>query len=303
MDNSQKLSKPVVSSSNLKEKSISKVWLALIFIFLTLIVVLIVTTISLFFYQKITWHSSPENIWNPEKDLNEFITSNFSDYYKPAIIQPTQLEGFSVWEYSWGVIDEDINAFVEYNEDNKDIRRIAGSASLDEDISLDEDSAIRLVADVFDGVILGGEWDCDSLVVELSANPSSGEAPLLGVDLIAAVSGTVKGEIGYKFDCTSDSIWEKEIITDENPYVAVGLCDYMEDKNYSARVKVERGGMSVMDDTDSSFKSNVQCRNQWVFNKDKYEIVVSKLKNLQFINIGFCIIPNNSNYYENENCF
>jgi len=303
MDNSQKLSKPVVSSSNLKEKSISKVWLALIFIFLTLIVVLIVTTISLFFYQKITWHSSPENIWNPEKDLNEFITSNFSDYYKPAIIQATESENLPLWEYSWGVIDEDINAFVIYNADNNYINRAIGTARLNQDIVLNEDSAIELSTNVFGSVVPKGDWDCDSLAVELSANPSSGEAPLLGVDLIAAVSGTAEGEISYKFDCTSDRIWEKEIITDENPYIAVDLCDYMEDKNYSATVKIERGGITILDNTDPSIGKVIQCRNKWIFNQDKHEIVVSKLENSQSINVNFCIIPNKSNYYENENCF
>jgi hypothetical protein len=219
MNNLKKFSNPAVSSSILKKKSISKIWLALIFIFLTLTVILVIATISLFFYQKVSLYSPPENIWNPEEDLNEFITSSFSNYYKPAIIQPEELINLFAWEYSWDVEEEHFNAFVEYNEENKKINRITGSAILDEDIYLDENSAIKLLADVFGGVIPGGEWDCGSLVVE------------------------------------------------------------------------------------SYMGSSFQCKNKWIINKDKYEVMISKLKDAQLINVDFCIIPNNSKYYENENCF
>ncbi len=93
--------------------------------------------------------------------------------------------------------------------------------------------------------------------VQLSANPSSGAAPLNDVDLTASVSGSVSGEITYKFDCTSDGTWEKEITTSETSYTAYDLCDYPSVGNYTAKVKVERGGLSAEATTGILVQSKV----------------------------------------------
>ena len=82
-----------------------------------------------------------------------------------------------------------------------------------------------------------------SLLVDLSANPSSGSAPLNDVDLTATVSGSATGDITYKFDCTSDGSWERVTTTSSTSYAAVDLCDYPDPGNYTATVRVERGGL------------------------------------------------------------
>src|SRR3990167_3556751 len=65
-----------------------------------------------------------------------------------------------------------------------------------------------------------------SLSVQISADPSSGPAPLLDVDLSASVSGTTTGDITYKFDCTNDGSWERTITTSSTSFTAIDLCDY-----------------------------------------------------------------------------
>jgi hypothetical protein len=82
--------------------------------------------------------------------------------------------------------------------------------------------------------------DAANLFVDVSATPSSGPAPLNDVDLTATVSGSATGDITYKFDCTSDGIWEKTITTSATSYTATGLCDYAFAGTYTAKVRVER---------------------------------------------------------------
>ncbi len=79
------------------------------------------------------------------------------------------------------------------------------------------------------------------LSVTLSANPSSGTAPLNGVDLTATVSGTATGTINYKFDCTNDGSWDYifDNISD-NPKTVVDACNYASATTYTAKVRVER---------------------------------------------------------------
>jgi hypothetical protein len=84
-----------------------------------------------------------------------------------------------------------------------------------------------------------------NLAVDFSTNPSSGQAPLFGVDLIAFVSGTATGPITYRFDCTSDGTWERTEITNATSFTAVDLCNYQNPGQYLAKVKVERGGVEV----------------------------------------------------------
>jgi len=90
-----------------------------------------------------------------------------------------------------------------------------------------------------------------NLAVSLSANPSSGTAPLSGVDLTATVSGTTTGTINYTFYCNrSDSGTNitpgydfKKDGTIINPYTVLDVCNYSTAGNYTAKVIVERGGL------------------------------------------------------------
>jgi len=92
-----------------------------------------------------------------------------------------------------------------------------------------------------------------TLSVSLSASPSSGFAPLTGVDLTANVSGTATGTINYTFYC--DRSDESTEITEgwcrkveeiaETTYTAVNCCSYSEAGLYSAKVIVERGSLQA----------------------------------------------------------
>ena len=84
-----------------------------------------------------------------------------------------------------------------------------------------------------------------TLFVEISANPSSGNAPLNGVDLTATISGTATGNITYKFDCTSNGSWERTITTSASTYTAADLCNYSNPGTYTAKVRAERGGLTA----------------------------------------------------------
>jgi len=92
-----------------------------------------------------------------------------------------------------------------------------------------------------------------TLSVSLSASPSSGFAPLTGVDLTANVSGTATGTINYTFYC--DRSDESTEITEgwcrkvegiaETTYTAVDCCNFEEEGVYSAKVIVERGSLQA----------------------------------------------------------
>lgn len=92
-------------------------------------------------------------------------------------------------------------------------------------------------------IMVNGNQD---LTVQLFAEPSSGAAPLRDVDLTATVSGSTDGEVTYKFDCTGNGDWERTYTTHSTSYTATDLCDYENTGNYTARVKVERGGLSFL---------------------------------------------------------
>jgi len=89
-----------------------------------------------------------------------------------------------------------------------------------------------------------------TLFVDLTADPSSGYAPLEEVDLIADVSGTASGDIVYWFDCTNNGSWEHNVATSSDPYTAIDLCDYSEPGTYIAKVRVERQGLTAEDTTE-----------------------------------------------------
>ncbi|MFQ5640655.1 MAG: plastocyanin/azurin family copper-binding protein, partial [bacterium] len=84
-----------------------------------------------------------------------------------------------------------------------------------------------------------------SLSVALSADPAAGDAPLQGVDMIAQVSGTTSGDITYKFDCTNDGTFEHTFTTASDFYTAIDVWTYNDPGTYTAKVVVERDGMTA----------------------------------------------------------
>lgn len=80
-----------------------------------------------------------------------------------------------------------------------------------------------------------------SIAVSLSANPSSGAAPLSST-LTAAVTGAATGDIIYKFDCQNDGTYEYSF-TSSNPTES-RTCDYTANGSYTAKVYAERGGLN-----------------------------------------------------------
>lgn len=79
------------------------------------------------------------------------------------------------------------------------------------------------------------------LGVSLTATPTSG-TPATRFSLQAEVTGEMTGTINYKFDCSSDSIWDLQINgTNTNPYLASNLCQFTNPGTYTAKVFIERG--------------------------------------------------------------
>jgi len=103
--------------------------------------------------------------------------------------------------------------------------------------------------------VLVKEHHCLTLSVSLSANPNSGCSPLNNVDLTAEVSGTASGEITYFFDCTNDGSWEKTITSGNTIYTASDLCNYSSAGNYTAKVRVQREGLSAENTTQIAVQS------------------------------------------------
>ena len=86
-------------------------------------------------------------------------------------------------------------------------------------------------------------------VSSFSANPASGNAPLNGVSLTAAVIGSAQGTINYTFYCNrSDSGtnitsgWNAKFDSvSDNPKTASNVCNYQNAGTYTAKVIAERG--------------------------------------------------------------
>jgi len=96
-----------------------------------------------------------------------------------------------------------------------------------------------------DGLV-GSPCVCPTPTVtsSLSANPTSGEAPLNGVDLIARVTGgTATGSIRYRFACTSSGGYLREFNTTNLTVTATDLCNYPSSGTFTARVEVNRQGI------------------------------------------------------------
>lgn len=95
-----------------------------------------------------------------------------------------------------------------------------------------------------------------TLSVIMSATPPSGSINTF-FDLVGTVSGTITGDINYKFDCTNDGTWDWEIDNQvQNPYTAVDLCQYTSLGTYTAKVFVQRGAGVAQDTVDISVSAN-----------------------------------------------
>lgn len=103
--------------------------------------------------------------------------------------------------------------------------------------------------------ILSASYSVDNinLTATLSVNPSSGTAPLNGVDLTASAGGTAVGTINYTFYCDrSDTGTNITLPADakfdgiaDNPKIAMDVCNYSVGGTYRAKVIVERGGLAA----------------------------------------------------------
>jgi hypothetical protein len=93
------------------------------------------------------------------------------------------------------------------------------------------------------------EAELRDFAVVLRAKPNSGCAPLNNVDLTATLKeyGSRDYDYTYKFDCDNDGDYEKTVTTEDTEYIARDLCDYRNDRSYTARVRVEGRNKTVSD--------------------------------------------------------
>lgn len=101
------------------------------------------------------------------------------------------------------------------------------------------DTAVILVK----GVSSGGAYLGNNMYVTLSANPSSGTAPLT-VSLKASVTGSIEGAVLYKFDCNDDGNLDA-MVQSSTTYTAYDLCKYYTKGTYIASVTAENNGRAV----------------------------------------------------------
>lgn len=112
----------------------------------------------------------------------------------------------------------------------------------------------RAVGDNGNGAVNGTDrtfstlCSSDEIRVSLEAVPYSGPAPLNNVDLKADVSGRQAGDVRYWFDCRNDGSWDRELTMYQGPsssYTSDNLCNYPSVGTYTAKVRVERLGLSA----------------------------------------------------------
>ncbi|MFA6437651.1 MAG: choice-of-anchor D domain-containing protein [Candidatus Paceibacterota bacterium] len=108
-------------------------------------------------------------------------------------------------------------------------------------------------------IIRKGNLTGPTVSVVLSATPSSGTAPLNGVDLTATVSGTATGNIGYQFDCTNNGSWEASTTISNTSYTATDLCNYSSVGTYTAKARVTRSGVTAENTTTITVSSGCFC--------------------------------------------
>lgn len=105
-----------------------------------------------------------------------------------------------------------------------------------------------------------------ALDVNLTADPNMGVAPLNNVNLTANVSGSMTGNINYKFDCTNDGTWDLQADDQANESYS-SICNYSGAGNYTAKVMAERGSGSAQDTVNIVVSANqppqakIECSN------------------------------------------
>ncbi|MCL5010662.1 MAG: DUF11 domain-containing protein [Patescibacteria group bacterium] len=139
----------------------------------------------------------------------------------------------------------------------------------------------RAAGDNGDGVVYGIDRTFSTLCstneirVTLEAVPYSGPAPLDNVDLKADVYGRQAGDVHYWFDCKNDGSWDKELTIYQGPsssYTSDNLCNYSSVGTYTARVRVERFGLTAENTasvTVTGTQSPVQTGGQYTLNVQK----------------------------------
>jgi photosystem II stability/assembly factor-like uncharacterized protein len=92
-----------------------------------------------------------------------------------------------------------------------------------------------------------------TLTVLLSANPTTGVAPLNNVSLTSSVGGTATGNIVYKFDCTNNGTFEHvSSPTSQTTYTIANICSYDTAGTYTVSVMAERQGINAINTTSIS---------------------------------------------------
>ena len=97
-----------------------------------------------------------------------------------------------------------------------------------------------------------------TLVVSLFASPNSGAAPLTNVFLTASTAGTAVGNINYTFYCNQTDSGTNIIVPYSAQYgnqistlrTTSAICQYQNSGSYTAKVIVERGGLTAEARTD-----------------------------------------------------
>ena len=138
-----------------------------------------------------------------------------------------------------------------------------GAANFDDKVDVDGDGCITSNDSNFVNKYYGkstteiiqckGVVITPTLSVTISANPSSGTAPLTGVDLMANVSGTATGFVNYTFYCNrSDSGtnitsgWcQKKDGLSQAYFSATDCCSFYSAGVYAAKIIVEREGQKA----------------------------------------------------------
>jgi len=79
------------------------------------------------------------------------------------------------------------------------------------------------------------------------ADPDSGYAPLLGVDIFIEITGgTATGPIDYFVDCTLDGLWDKQLIgINATSQRVVDICSFPTPGRYNVLVMAEREGIPL----------------------------------------------------------
>ena len=92
-----------------------------------------------------------------------------------------------------------------------------------------------------------------TLGVAVGASPSSGPAPLIGVDLTASVTGTATGTMTYTFYCNRPdtgtnltSPWDRQVTgSSQTAFAAADVCRYDASGTYTAKVIAQRAGLAA----------------------------------------------------------